>query len=83
MIIPRNDMHLVLGAHLFSPEHVTCTFVLIINRIVGIVATLYMNMFYHPISVIIDICHLIDNLFRGSLFLLFSDFLMNFSTLDK
>ena len=38
MIIPRNDMHLVLGAHLSSPEHVKCTFVLIINRIVGIVA---------------------------------------------
>ena len=39
MIMPRNDMHLVLGVHLSSPVHVKCTFVLIINQIVGIAAT--------------------------------------------
>ena len=72
IIIPRNDMHLVLSAHLFNAVHVKCIFVLIINQIVGIAGT-WVNIFYYSIFVMIGIFHLTDNLFHGSLFLLFSD----------
>ena len=71
IIIPRNNMHLVLSAHLFNAVHVKCIFVLI-NQIVGTAGT-WVNIFYYSIFVMIDICHLTDNLFHGSLFLLFSD----------
>ena len=44
---------------------------------------LYECVLYFSIFVKIDICHLIDGLFHGSLFLLFSDLFMNFSSLDR
>ena len=71
IIIPRNDIHLVLGAHVFKEVSVTCIFVLVINRIVGIAGTSineHVSSFY---LVMIDICHWIYNLFHGPLFLLF------------